>query len=461
MDSALDIHRLHFAFTITFHYLFPQLTMGLALLIVVLKSLALWKRDESYGQAARFWARIFAINFAMGVVTGIPMEFQFGTNWAAFSKSAGGIIGQTLAMEGVFSFFLESSFLGLFLYGEKRLGPKLHWLSAFLVFLGSWLSGYFIIATNAWMQHPVGYEIGTAGELFLTSMGELLLNPWILSQYPHTTIAAVVTASFVMAGLGAFYLLMKQHEPYGRLFVGVGVVAGLAATLLMVFPTGDGQGRMVAQHQPVTLAAMEGLFETAEGAPLALVGQPDMDHLRLDNPILIPDVLSFLTYRRWKAEVQGLNEFPREAWPDNIPLLYYSYHIMVGLGTLFIAVMALSGFFLWRGRLYSNRALLWALMLSVPFPYIATTAGWMTAELGRQPWLIYGLMRTIEGASPQVSAGNGLFTLLGFMGLYALLGMLFVLLVIREVAHGPEAVSAGREPYQPESEAVLTAGGIR
>jgi cytochrome d ubiquinol oxidase subunit I len=207
---------------------------------------------------------------------------------------------------------------------------------------------------------------------------------------------------------------------------------------------------------------MEGIFETAEGAPLALVGQPDMDHLRLDNPILIPDVLSFLTYRRWKAEVQGLNEFPREAWPDNIPLLYYSYHIMVGLGTLFIAVMALSGFFLWRRRLYSNRALLWTLMLSVPFPYIATTAGWMTAELGRQPWLIYGLMRTVQGASPQVSAGNGLFTLLGFMGLYALLGMLFVLLIIRDVAHGPEAVAAaGREPYQPESEAVLTAGEIQ
>jgi cytochrome d ubiquinol oxidase subunit I len=218
---------------------------------------------------------------------------------------------------------------------------------------------------------------------------------------------------------------------------------------------------MVAQHQPVTLAAMEGLFETAEGAPLALVGQPDMDHLRLDNPILIPDVLSFLTYRRWKAEVQGLNKFPREAWPDNIPLLYYSYHIMVGLGTLFIAVMALSGFFLWRRRLYANRALLWTLMLSVPFPYIATTAGWMTAELGRQPWLIYGLMRTIQGASPRVSAGNGLFTLLGFMGLYSLLGMLFVLLVIREVAHGPEAVAAEKQSSEPYSEPMRAQGGIR
>lgn len=345
MDSAVDIHRLHFAFTITFHYLFPQLTMGLAQLIVVLKSLALWKRADLYNKAARFWGRIFALNFAMGVVTGIPMEFQFGTNWAAFSKSAGGVIGQTLAMEGVFSFFLESSFLGLFLFGEKRLGPTLHWLSAVLVFLGSWLSGYFIIATNAWMQHPVGYGIGPTGEILLTSIRELLLNPWILWQYLHNMTASVVTASFVMAGLGAFYLLMKQHEEYGRLFVRVGVVAGLAATLLMVFPTGDGQGKMVAQHQPVTLAAMEGLFETAEGAPLALVGQPDMERLRLDNPILIPDILSFLTYRRWKAEVQGLKDFPRDVWPDNIPLLYYSYHIMVGLGTIFIAVMGLSALF--------------------------------------------------------------------------------------------------------------------
>src|ERR1700739_3252232 len=255
MEHALFWHRIQFAFTITYHYLFPQLTMGLAWFLVYWKWRALRTRDERYNRAARFWAKIFGINFAMGVVTGIPMEFQFGTNWAAFSKSAGGVIGQTLAMEGVFSFFLESSFLGLFLYGEKRLGPKLHWLTAFLVFLGSWLSGFFIIATNAWMQHPVGYEIGTAGELLFNGLRELLSNPWIVWQYPHTMIASVVTASFVMAGLGAFYLLMKQHEPYAKLFVRVGVVAGLAATLLMVFPTGDGQGRLVAQHQPATLAA--------------------------------------------------------------------------------------------------------------------------------------------------------------------------------------------------------------
>jgi cytochrome d ubiquinol oxidase subunit I len=446
MNSALAIHRLHFAFTMTFHYLFPQLTMGLGLLIVVLKAIALFKKDESYNNAARFWARIFAINFAMGVVTGIPMEFQFGTNWAAFSKTAGGVIGQTLGMEGVFSFFLESSFLGLFLYGEKRLGPKLHFVSAFLVFLGSWLSGFFIIATDAWMQHPVGYATGPTGEIVLSSFTQLFLNPWLCGQYLHNMTASVVTASFVIAGVGAFYLLTDKQPMYGRIFVRTGVIAGVIATSMMIFPTGDAQGKMVAEHQPVTLAAMEGLFETAKGAPIVLVGQPDIDRLQLDNPIAVPDVLSFLTYKHWKAEVRGLKDFPKNVWPDNIPLLYYAYHIMVGLGTLMVAVMWFSLLLLWRGRLYSYPALLWILMLSIPFPYIATTAGWMTAELGRQPWLIYGVLRTMNGASPNVSAGNGLFSLLGFMGMYMVLGILFLFMVAREVEHGPETPAHRLEP---------------
>jgi cytochrome bd ubiquinol oxidase subunit I len=438
MNSALALDRIHFAFTITFHYLFPQLTMGLALLIVILKGLALLTKDPLFENAARFWARIFAVNFAVGVVTGIPMEFQFGTNWARFSRTAGGVIGQTLGMEGVFSFFLESSFLGLFLYGEKRISPMLHFISAVLVFLGSWLSGFFIVATDAWMQHPVGYTIGPNGQILLGHLAQIFSNPWLVWQYLHNMIAAVVTASFVMAGLGAFYLLAKRQEQYGRLFVRTGVVAGLISIMLMVFPTGDGQGKMVAQNQPVTLAAMEGLFETAKGAPIVLVGQPNTDRLALDNPIEVPDVLSFLTYKRWNAEVRGLKDFPQNLWPDNIPLLYYAYHIMVGLGTMMGAVMAMAFLFLWRDRLFSTPALLWALLLSIPFPYIATTAGWMTAELGRQPWLVYGLMRTADGASPNVSAGNSLFSLLGFMGMYMVLGILFLFLVAREIGRGPQ-----------------------
>ena len=440
MNSALAVDRLQFAFTVTFHYLFPQLTMGLALLIFVLKTTALRAGNEHYNRAARFWIKIFAINFTIGVVTGIPMEFQFGTNWAQFSRIAGGVIGQPLALEGVYSFFLESSFLGLLVFGEKRFGPRWHWLSSFALFAGSWLSGYFIIVTDAWMQHPVGYRTASSGMIELTSLRDLLLNPWALWQYAHNMIAAVVTASFVMAALGAFYLLSERHRGYGRTFVRVGVIAGSIAMVVLIFPAGDRQGEMITQYQPTTLAAMEGLFQTTQNAPIVLVGQPDTDRLQLDNAITVPGVLSFLTYRHWAAEVKGLDAFPRDTWPDNIPLLYFSYHIMVGLGTILVAVMALCVCLLARGRLYASRPALWVLLLMTPFPYIATTAGWMTAELGRQPWLIYGVMRTAAGVSPHVSSGNGLFTLLGFMGLYMVLGILFLFLVWHEIEQGPEPV---------------------
>src|SRR5713101_2498536 len=442
MDTALAVHRLHFAFTITYHYLFPQLTMGLALLILTLKTVALGTGSERCNEAARFWGRIFAVNFAMGVVTGIPMEFQFGTNWSRFAQKAGGVIGQTLAMEGVFSFFLESSFLGLLLFGEKRLGPKGHWLSALLVFLGSWLSGYLIIATDAWMQHPVGYALGAAGEIRLASVSTLLFNRWALWQYAHNMIGAVQTACFVMAAVGAFYLLSGRHEVYGRTFVRVAVIVGVVASIAQAYPTGDAQGKMIARHQPVTLAAMEGLFETQQGAPLAILGQPDMQKKRLDNPLIVPGMLSFLTYRRWTAAVRGLDRFPEQDWPDKILLLYYSYHVMVGLGTIFIAVMFVAPVLLWKRRLYSSRWMLWMLMLCLPFPYIANTGGWVTAEVGRQPWLIYGLMRTHAGVSPQVSAGNAWFTIIGFMGMYTVLAILFLFLVYREIEHGPEPAAA-------------------
>src|SRR6202049_256109 len=301
MDSALLVHRIHFAFTITFHYLFPQLTMGLAPLIVVLKTIGLRRNEEGYHQAARFWAKIFAVNFLLGVVTGIPMEFQFGTNWSHFSRFAGGVIGQTLAMEGMFAFFLESAFLGLFLYGEKRLSPIAHWLSAVAVFVGSWLSGYFIIATDAFMQHPVGYFTSADGSLQLASFWDFVLNPWAGWQYAHNMSGAAITGAIVMASVGAFYLLWGKFEAHARIFVRVGVVAGLIFSVLQLFPTGDGQGVQIAVSQPVTLAAMEALFVGQQGAPLVIIGQPNVDERKIDNPVEFPEALSFLTYRAWKA----------------------------------------------------------------------------------------------------------------------------------------------------------------
>jgi cytochrome bd ubiquinol oxidase subunit I len=440
MESALLIHRLHFAFTATFHYLFPQLTMGLALLIVVLKTIGLRRNDPFYNQAARFWGKIFGINFVLGVVTGIPMEFQFGTNWSVFSRFAGGVIGQTLAMEGMFAFFLESAFLGLFLYGEKKLSPKAHWLSAVAVFVGSWLSGYFIIATDAFMQYPVGYYKAADGSLQLASFWTFVLNRWALWQYAHNMSGAAITGSFIMVAVGAFYLLWGKWTEYGRIFIRVGVITGCVFSVLQLFPTGDRQGQMITDHQPVTLAAMEGLFKGQSAAPLLIVGQPNEVQGKIDNPLQVPGMLSMLTYRRWSAHVRGLDAFPKQDWPGNIPLLYYSYHIMVGLGTLFIAEMVMALFLLWRGKIFSSRWMLWILMLSAPFPYIANTAGWMTAELGRQPWLVYGLMRTEDGFSKSVSAGNAMFTLLGFMGMYMVLGILGLFLIRRQIEEGPPEV---------------------
>jgi len=437
--DALTLHRIHFAFTVTYHYLFPQLTLGLALLIVVLKSLALKTGKEHYADSARFWAKIFAVNFLLGVVTGIPMEFQFGTNWSEFSRRTGGVIGMPLAMEGVFSFFLESAFLGLFLFGEKRLSRWAHWGAAFLVFLGSWISGFFIIVTDAWMQHPVAYHLLPNGTYEISSFWGLLGNPWAWLQYAHNMCGSVVTASFVMAAVGAFYLLQRREEAFGRTFLKVGVIAGVLSCILQIFPTGDLQGKYTAANQPAAMAGMEGLFNTEKGAPIVLLGQPDIEGQKIDNPLPVNDVLSFLIYGTTKAEVRGLNSIPRDQWPTALPLLYYSYHIMAGLGTYFVALMIPAAFLLWRGKLYQARWLLWPIMLSFPLPYIANTAGWMTAEIGRQPWLVYGLVRTAEGSSPHIGAGTSLFTLLGFLGMYSLISILWIVLVYLFIAKGPHA----------------------
>lgn len=435
MTDAVNAARFQFAFTIMFHYLFPVLTMGLGVLIAVLKTLQIVQARDEYGDAARFWARIFAITFAAGVVTGIPMEFQFGTNWARFSHYAGPVVGQTLFMEGVFAFFAESSFLSVFLFGERRVNPLLHWISAVMVGAGAVLSGYFIVATAAWMQHPVGYQI-VNGRAELTSLWALLSNPHLRWMYPHVISGSMITASMVMAGVGAFYLLTRRHDELGRLSVRVGVISGLIFSLVSLFPTGSLHGENIARYQPEKMAAMEGVFETQEGAPIAIIGMPDTEKRRLLDPILVPRMLSYLAYGDFRARVVGLNDIPEDRRPP-VELVYYAYHIMVGLGTIFIAVLAVAAVLLWRGTLFRTRLWLWVLMLAIPFPYIANQAGWVVGEVGRQPWVVYGLQRTVHASSTNVSGGMTMFTLLGFMGLYALLALLYLFLFLKIVHEGP------------------------
>ena len=310
--------------------------MGLAWFLVYWKWRALRTGDERYNAAVRFWARIFGLNFAVGVVTGIPMEFQFGTNWANFSTYSGGVIGQTLAMEGMFAFLLESAFVGALVFGEKRLGPRKHFIAAVAVAVGSWLSAYFILVTNAFMQHPVGHVVAADGTLAIGDLGAYLLNPWALVQYAHNQAAALVTGTFAVTAVGALYALRESHRDQARLYLKHGTVAGLVAAVLVAFPTGDMQAKMVARYQEPALAAMEGRFETGQMAEITLIGQPNVKERRLDNPIKIPGMLSFLAYGTFHSEVRGLDAFPPEEWPPNIELLYYAFHVMAGLGTIFI-----------------------------------------------------------------------------------------------------------------------------
>jgi cytochrome d ubiquinol oxidase subunit I len=449
-----------------FHYLFPILTMGLALFMVWLVTVSVFggeqrrlrplrkspEEREAHSHAAHFWAKIFAVTFAVGVVTGIPLEFQFGTNWAEFSNFSGGVIGQTLAMEGVFAFFAESVFIGIFLAGRGRVGPRLHWLSAFMVWAGSWISGFFIIATNAWMQHPVAYTM-RGGRAQLDSFWGLLTNPWIGWQYAHNMSGAAFSGAFLLAAGGAFYALQGRHLEFSRICLSAGVVGALIFSTLQIFPTGDRHARQLASYQPSSFAAAEGLFQTQKGAPLVIIGNPDTTRRRLDSSIEMPRFLSFLTSRRWDATITGLNDIPTDRWPSSVPLVYYAYHIMVGLGTILFVIALIGVVLLRRGRLFTARPMLWALMLALPFTYIANLAGWTVAETGRQPWVVWELQRTGAGASPEkaVPAGTGIFTLLGFAGLYVLVGILYLFLVARIVASGPGEPEAAA-PLYPETE---------
>jgi cytochrome bd ubiquinol oxidase subunit I len=435
MDIAI-IDRLQFAFTIMFHYLFPITTMGLAPFVAYYTIRASRNHNLDDARAATFWTRIFTINFAIGVVTGIPMEFQFGTNWAVFSARAGSVIGQPLAMEGIYAFFLESIFLGALFYARRDIPTRLQAVSSVFVWLGSWLSGFFIIVTNAWMQHPVGYTQMPDGTIQMQSLPAVVFSPFAWWQFAHVVSGAIVTGSFVVGGVGAYYLLSRREPSIGRNFVRIGSIVALIFTCFSAFPSGDANAANVTSYQPIKLAAMEGLFQTQNGAPIALLGMPDLPNHRLIDPVVVPDVLSFLAYGNFRANVKGLNDYSIRDWPP-VDLTYYAYHIMVGLGTIFCGIAALEVLFLLLKRLYDFRPMLWLMMLAMPFPYVANEAGWVTTEVGRQPWIVYGILRTADASSPTVAGGETVFTLIGFIGMYFLLGVLWLFLVLREIGIGP------------------------
>lgn len=439
--SVEILARLQFALTVMFHYLFPPLTIGLGGLLVLWEWQFLRTGDPLYESLAKFWTRIFALHFALGVASGIVMEFQFGTNWASYSRFVGDIFGSALAAEGIFAFFLESVFLGVLVFGWDKVSPRLHFFSTCMVALGAVLSSVWIVVANSWQQTPAGFVLRN-GRAELTDFVAAVLNPSTVHRLLHVWIGAYILAAFFVMGVSAYYLLKGRHLEAATKSFRLALAVGLVSSVLALV-SGDGHGRNVAQYQPAKLAAMEGHFVTGSGpTPMYVIGFPDVESQTVKAAIKLPGLLSFLVHRNFQTPVTGLDQFPRSDWPP-VAATFLTFHAMVGLGMLFIGMTVLATVLLWRGRLFEQRWLLWAFVWAVPLPFLANQLGWCAAEIGRQPWAVYGLLRTGDALSKSVTAGQVLGSIVGFGVLYALLFALWLYVLLDKIRQGPEPVRGG------------------
>ena len=442
--DVLLLSRLQFAFTIMFHYIFPPLSIGLGVLLVMMEGMYLKTRDPQYEAMARFWTRIFAVNFAMGVASGIVMEFEFGTNWAAYSRYVGDVFGSALAAEGLFAFFLESGFLAILVFGWDRVGPKMHFFSTLMVSFGSIFSSVWIIIANSWQQTPAGYHIvngpnGPRAEIL--DFWAMVFNPSTVDRLTHTLLGAFILGAFFVMSISAYYIIKERHLDFAKRSFKIALALGTASSLLVAV-SGHSNANMVAENQPAKLAAFEGHFHTGEGgSPLYLFGIPDEEAKEVKYGVAIPGMLSFLVHGDFETPIKGLDQIPDEDEPP-VFLPFMTYHIMIGLGTLFIALTLLSCFFLWRGTLFEKKWLLWAHVYAVVGPYIANQAGWVSAEVGRQPFIVYGHLRTSDGLSEAVVASHVLTSIIMFGLIYAMLFVVWVWVLNHKIQHGPEPVTA-------------------
>jgi cytochrome d ubiquinol oxidase subunit I len=443
--DALFLARLQFAVTACFHFIFPPVSIGLAWMLCIAEYLG-WRRgDAHYVQVGKLFGKLFAITFAVGVATGIVMEFQFGTNWSTYSKYVGDIFGAPLAAEGVFAFFLESSFMGLYLFGRGRVSKRLHWFSSLMVAVGATLSAFWIIAANSWQQTPTAFQIvdlpGGGQRAQLTDFWAAVFNPSTLPRYFHTVIAALVCGAFIFAGVAAWHLLRDRESPWARKALKLGVAWGLVFAFLTAMPFGHMHAQQVARTQPEKFAAIEGLYTSQEGAPLVLFGIPFGPPPQIKAAVEIPGLLSYMAFGSIDAHVQGLDAFPKEDRPP-LWLTFVSFHNMVALGSLFIALMAAAAFRMIQGKIWGDRWLLKALVLAIPLPVAACELGWVAAEVGRQPWIVYKLLRTSEAHSPTVGAAEIAFSLGMFTLVYLGLGALWLFLMIKKAKVVPALVKA-------------------
>lgn len=448
MDVVL-LSRLQFGLTTAFHIIFPTFTIGLALYLVLVEFLWLKTKNELYYRMYRFWVKIFAIHFAVGVVSGITLEFEFGTNFARFSQAVANIIAPLMAYEGMTAFFLEAGFLGIMLFGWKRVSPGLHFLSTCLVAVGASISAFWIMAANAWMQTPAGFRLAE-GVFKVTSFYDVIFNPSLPTHLGHMLLATYETAAFAIAGICAYYLLTKQHTHFFRRSLALALImAALAAPLQVV--VGDFKGLVVARHQPAKLAAMEAHWETNKsgGAAFTPFALPDQKKETNRFAIEIPNGLSLLITHSLDGKIKGLKEFPPQDRP-NVPVLFWSFRFMVGIGFIFLGVMIWAGVLALRRRLFETHLFLKVLIAVQPLGFIATLLGWVTTEMGRQPWLVYGIMRTSDGVSP-IAAGNVVWSLVMFTLFFGLIGASYFWYTLKTLKRGPDLDSPIPLTHRPAS----------
>jgi cytochrome d ubiquinol oxidase subunit I len=441
MDAVI-LARIQFALTIGFHFLFPAMTLGTGLIILISETIYIIKKDEDYKRITDFLARLLGVIFVVGAASGITMEFSFGNNWSQYARAVGDIFGPILAVEGVVAFFLESVFIGVLVFGRGRVSKGLYWISALLVFLGSHLSGFWIIVANSWMQTPAGFDpaiYAQTGKIVLSDFGAAVFNPSTLPRFMHTIMASWMTCSIMVTGIGAYYVLIGKFGDTAKKMLKFGIIL-FAITPLLQLVTGHIHAVQVLNTQPVKGAALEGLFETKSGVPIYGAGWVDVNNKKTTG-IAIPDGLSFLYNFHLDSTIKGLNEFPKENWP-NVNFIFQTYHLMVAIGILSIGVGLFGAWLLYRKKLYETKWFLFLLPFMIPLPHIAHESGWISAEVGRQPWIIYNMMRTHDAASVVVGAGQILFSLIMFAAIYTMLAVIFLSVAMKIIKKGFDSPAA-------------------
>ena len=442
MDVEI-LSRLQFAFTIAFHYIYPPLSIGIAVNLVIMEGMYLKTKDKFFENMTKFWVKVFALTFAIGVATGIVMEFEFGTNWATYSRFVGDVFGSALAAEGIFAFFLESGFLAVLVFGWDKVGPKMHFFSTIMVSLGSMFSAVWIVVANSWQQTPAGFHIvgeGINARAEITDFWAMVFNPSSVDRLLHVVSGAWLAGAFLIISVSAYYLLRDRHIRFAKASIKIALVVVMIASLFQLF-TGHRSAVGVHENQPAKLAAMEAVFDDQTNAPLYLFGWVDEDNQKVNFGVTVPGMLSYLIGFDTNTKVTGLNSFKEEDRPP-VNIVFQTYHLMVAIGFTLIGISLLGIFFWWRGTLFKQRWMLWIFVFSVLLPQIANQIGWITAEVGRQPWIVYGLLRTSEGLSKAVEAGQVMFSLILFMLIYLGLFILFIYLLNEKIQHGPEDVDS-------------------